>query len=105
MVGGQFVEERLTVTDQHDLLLINRRFLRRDPACATIESDLPGNVTVTPPVRIERGVSVDTGCWVGPEAYLEGGCRVQLGAVVRRAVVLQGATVVAGQIIEETIVA
>ena len=70
LVGGQLVEERWTVTDQRDLLVINRRFLRCDPACATIESELPGNVTVTPPVRIEAGASVDTGCRIGPEAYL-----------------------------------
>jgi len=105
LVGGKLIEERLTVTDQHDLLVINRRFLRRDPACATIESELPGNVTVTPPVRIEAGASVDTGCRIGPEAYLEAGCRVQSGAVLRRAVVLNGATVLAGQIVDEAIVA
>jgi glucose-1-phosphate thymidylyltransferase len=105
LVGGQLVEERLTLTDQHDLLVINRRFLRRNRACATIATDIPSNVTVTPPVRIEMGASVDRGCKIGPEVYLEAGCRVQSGAVVRRAVVLKGAAVAAGQIVEEVIVA
>jgi len=104
-VGGQMIEERLTLTDRDDLLAINRHVLRNSPACATIAADLPRNVTVIPPVRIEAGASVDPGCRIGPEAYLESGCRLRTEAAVRRAVVLRGAEVEAGQVVEDVVLA
>jgi glucose-1-phosphate thymidylyltransferase len=105
LVGGQLVEDRMTLTHRDDLLAINRRVLRSDPACALIETDIPRNVTVTPPVRIEAGVSVGPGCHIGPEVYLETGCTIRAGAVLRRAVVLRGASVEADRIVEDLVIA
>jgi NDP-sugar pyrophosphorylase family protein len=95
----------MTLTHRDDLLAINRRVLRSDPACALIETDIPRNVTVTPPVRIEAGVSVGPGCHIGPEVYLETGCTIRAGAVLRRAVVLRGASVEADRIVEDLVIA
>jgi UDP-N-acetylglucosamine diphosphorylase / glucose-1-phosphate thymidylyltransferase / UDP-N-acetylgalactosamine diphosphorylase / glucosamine-1-phosphate N-acetyltransferase / galactosamine-1-phosphate N-acetyltransferase len=101
--SGLLVQERLTLTQPTDLLAINAHFLRHDPACAAVEADLPSDVCILPPVRIEAGVELGAGCRIGPEVYLEAGCRIGAEAVLRRAVVLRGATVKAGMVVEETL--
>jgi NDP-sugar pyrophosphorylase family protein len=104
-VGGQLVEDRMTLTHRDDLLAINRHFLWSDPASAIIETDLPRDVTVALPVRIEAGAKVAPGCHIGPEVYLETGCSIGARAVVRRAVVLHGASVKADRIVEDSSIA
>jgi NDP-sugar pyrophosphorylase family protein len=103
-VGGLAVRERVTLTCPADLLAINHYFLRHDPACATVEADLPGDSSLFPSVRVEAGVDLGAGCCVGPEVYLETGCSVGAGAVLRQAVVLRGATVGAGAVVEGAVV-
>jgi NDP-sugar pyrophosphorylase family protein len=103
-VGGELVEERMTLTDANDLLAINRQVLHTDPACATIETDLPDDVMIVPPVRIEAGVRVASGCHIGPEVYLETGCSLGAGTVVRRAIVLRDAALEGGRTVEELVI-
>jgi NDP-sugar pyrophosphorylase family protein len=104
-VGGQLVEDRMTLTYPDDLLVINRYVLHSDPTCATIETTMPDNVIITPPVRIEAGTTVGSRCRIGPEVYLETGCSLGPSAVVRRAVVLRSGVVEAGQMVSETVIA
>lgn len=103
-VGGVRVDERMTLTEPDDLLAINRYFLRHDPGSAVIEARIPADVTVVPPVRIERGVCLSSGSEIGPEVYLESGCSVREGAIIRRAIVLQNGVVKAGQLVEGTVI-
>lgn len=102
-VSGLLVQERMTLTEPTDLLAINGHFLHHDPTCATLEVNPPNNTSILPPVRVEAGVELGTGCRIGPEVYLEAGCHVGAGVVLRQAVVLRGATVKAGAIVEETV--
>jgi NDP-sugar pyrophosphorylase family protein len=95
----------MTLTDRDDLLAINRDVLWSDPASAIIETGLPRDVTVALPVRIEAGADVAPGCKIGPEVYLETGCSIGAGTVVRRAVVLHGASVKADRIVEDLVIA
>jgi NDP-sugar pyrophosphorylase family protein len=104
-VGGRVVSSRMTVTQPEDLPAVNRHFLRGDRCSAVVEADIPSNVTIVPPVRIEAGARVGPGCEIGPEAYLETGCTVREGATIRRAVVLRGASVEANQLIDESVIA
>lgn len=104
-VGGQLVENRLTLTHPDDLLAVNRHVLRTDPLAAAVQADLPGDVTIVQPVRIDAGVRVASGCEIGPEVYLETDCSLGANAVVRRAVVLHGGRVEAGRIVEGTVIA
>ncbi len=99
-VRGQLVQERMTLTQPADLLAINCHFLRHDPTCATIKANLPSDANILPPVRVEAGVELGADCRIGPEVYLEAGCRIGAGAVVRRAVVLRGATIEASAVVE-----
>jgi bifunctional UDP-N-acetylglucosamine pyrophosphorylase/glucosamine-1-phosphate N-acetyltransferase len=103
-VGGTLVKERMTLTHPMDLLAINRHFLRVDPERATVEAEMPSDVTIVPPVRIETGARVGSGCQIGPEVYLESGCTVHRGARIRRAVVLCGTKVEANQIVDESVI-
>jgi NDP-sugar pyrophosphorylase family protein len=100
-VGGRLVAERWTLTRWPDLLMLNRHFLRQEPSC--VETHLPANTVVIPPVRIEGGVSVAGGCRIGPEVYLESGCRLGGGATIRRAVLLQGAVIEPGAVVEDAV--
>jgi NDP-sugar pyrophosphorylase family protein len=104
-VGGRVVSSRTTVTQPEDLLVINRHFLRGDRCSAVVETDIPSNVIIVPPVRIEAGARVGPGCEIGPEAYLETGCTVREGTTIRRAVILRGASVEANQLIDESVIA
>jgi NDP-sugar pyrophosphorylase family protein len=104
-VGGQIVEERMTLTRREDLLAINRHFLRTHPNRAAIEADIPADVSVVPPALIEAGAQVGPKCKIGPEVYLENGSTVYREAIVRRAVVLRGASVGAKQVIDESVIA
>jgi len=99
-VGGLLVPWRMNMTHPADLLALNCHFLRHDLACATVEDDIPEDTSIIPPVRIETGVELDPSCRIGPEVYLEAGCRVEAGATLRRAVVLRGAIVEVGEVIE-----
>jgi len=102
-VGGLLVPWRMTLTRPEDLLALNRYFLRHDPTCATVEADLPSDASIIPPVRIEAGVKLGSGCRIGPEVYLEACSRVGAGATLRRAVILRGAIVEADVVIEGSV--
>jgi len=88
-------EERLHLTHELDLLAINRAYLRAG-ADAAILSDLPPSVTITPPVRIDPGVTVGAGARLGPCVYLEAGATVGAGASLEDCVVLAGGAVAPG---------
>jgi NDP-sugar pyrophosphorylase family protein len=103
-VGGTSVSGRKTLTRPDDLLILNRHFLHTKPESAVIAAEVGPDVSILPPVRIEPGATVAPGCRIGPDAYLEGGCRVGTNACVREAVVLRGARVRAGEIIERLVV-
>ncbi len=104
VVGGQLVEERMTLTGPSDLLEINRYFLRSNPRAAIVETTLPPHTTICPPVCIEAGARIESGCRLGPEAYLESGCSVRQGSTISRAVILRGGSVVADQLVEEAVI-
>jgi len=104
IVGGRMVSSRMTLTTPQDLLALNRHFLQTDPAGATVEAELPPDVTVVPPVRIEAGASVASGCLIGPGTYLEGGSSVGPEATVRRSVVVRGGSVKARDLVEGSLI-
>ena len=102
-VGGLVVPWRMTMTRPADLLALNSYFLRHDATCATVEAALPDGARIVPPVRVETGVELGPGCSIGPEVYLEAGSRVAEGATLRRALVLRGASVDAGMVVQDAV--
>lgn len=94
-VGYVTTDWRLHLTNELDLLAINRQFLQegRD---THILSEIPGSVHIIPPVRIDPRVSVGLNTKIGPNVYLESGSTVGQGAIIEDSIVLTGATVPAG---------
>jgi dTDP-glucose pyrophosphorylase len=100
-VGGVEVAARQTLTRPADLLALTRHFLRHDTSCAVIE--VPEGAGAEWPTRIEAGVRLARGCRIGPEVYLEAGCRCDQGAILRRCVVLRDGVVEAGAVVEDVV--
>lgn len=92
-VGVQVVRGRMTLTHPSDLLALNRHFLGADPTAPAVERVLPPGTVLVPPVRIEAGARLGGGCRIGPEVYLEHGCRVHGRGAVARSVVLRDGSV------------
>jgi NDP-sugar pyrophosphorylase family protein len=107
--GGRVVGVRATHRDQvstpEDLLALTRRLLAAD---AEVEPALPATVgrgtKLIEPYMIEHDAVIGSGCLIGPEVFLESGCRVDDGAVVRRSIVLRGGHVGLGELVEDRVV-
>ena len=95
VVRGVRATERYDLTDQRDLLALNKRFLSElSPALHVSPSaTLPPSVKLIPPLIIEDGVTVGDNTTLGPLVYLERGSSVRSGLVVTNSVVLRNATV------------
>jgi UDP-N-acetylglucosamine diphosphorylase / glucose-1-phosphate thymidylyltransferase / UDP-N-acetylgalactosamine diphosphorylase / glucosamine-1-phosphate N-acetyltransferase / galactosamine-1-phosphate N-acetyltransferase len=93
-VRGLFTTGRRTVTRPADLLALNLYYLDQS-VNVEVQAALPSDVELIPPVRIEAGVRVAGGASsiLGPRVYLESGCRIGTGVVLRDAVVLRGSVV------------
>ncbi len=94
----------LQVETDHDLLTLSRLLLD-DQVDAHILSDIPADVQIIPPVRIDPRVTVGHQTVIGPYVYLESGCSVGARARLEQAVVLQGANIAASTHITDCIVA
>lgn len=92
VVRGFRVSGRMTLTRPADLLAINIVYLREKKPALKLEHEIPG-VRLIQPVLIEPGASIDQGSIIGPEVYLEAGCRVGREAEIRSSVILRGAVV------------
>jgi len=104
-VVGVRAEGRLQVSSPEDLLRLTRRMFVE--GSESLQSDRVCGVhgtTVVEPVLVERGVELGDGCEVGPEVFLECGCRIGSGAVVRRSIVLRGGRVGNGETVEDSVV-
>lgn len=104
-VVGVRAAERVQVSTPEDLLALVQRMFAEDPdGRATCPPKVFGEAHVVDPVYIERGVSVGTGCEIGPRVVLESGCRIGDGSVVRRSIVLRGARIADGERVEDRVV-
>jgi NDP-sugar pyrophosphorylase family protein len=99
------VPHRLTLTDPADLLTINLRYLAREDELAALSSPEAGpNSRLVTPLYVDQDVQIGAGCEIGPNVYLERGCRIGDGARVRNSLVLRDSVVAVGQTVEGQIV-
>lgn len=94
----------LKIEQDRDLLTLNRHLLDEEQD-AHILSEIPANVQVLPPVRIDPSVSIGQNARIGPYAYLESGCSIGDGAVISNAMILNKVTIRAGESVADSIVA
>jgi NDP-sugar pyrophosphorylase family protein len=105
-VTGVLIDRRKQVTNAADLLALNLHYLGEMPEPSVVEPGAliaPG-VTLHPPLRIDAGVRVGTGAVIGPHVYAEAGSQIGAGAAVREAVILRGAVVAGGDVIQGEVV-
>jgi NDP-sugar pyrophosphorylase family protein len=104
-VVGVKASARVQVSSPRDLLSLNRSFLRNRREQLTGDSTgLGRGFTAIPPVHIDDGAEVSPGCEIGPEVYLEAGCRIGAGAVIRGSIILRDGRVSEGELIENAVV-
>jgi len=104
-VTGVRASQRFQVSSPEDLLRLTRlMFVRESEPDPTCRADAGRRATCVDPVHIERGVVLGEACELGPEVFLESGCEIGNRAVVRRSIVLRGARVGDGEIVEDRVV-
>ena len=96
-VRGVFLDRRLTLTDQADLLAINLHFFSEESHLIKSEAKNVGlNTRLAPPVYIERETFIGDHCLIGPNVFIESGCRIGDYCEIKNAVLLTGATLPTG---------
>jgi bifunctional UDP-N-acetylglucosamine pyrophosphorylase/glucosamine-1-phosphate N-acetyltransferase len=99
-VFGERASARVQVSSPEDLLVLTRDLLndRKDPERPE------GRENRIEPTHVDPGVTIPDDTEIGPEVYLEAGCQVGAGAVIRRSIVLRGGRVADGEKIEDAVV-
>ena len=99
------VPRRLTLTEPADLLTINLRYLAREDELPVASSPATGpNARLIRPLYVERDAQIGARCEIGPNVYLERGCRIGDAARVRDSVVLRDSIVADGETVKGQIV-
>lgn len=105
-VIGVRASQRFQVSNTGDLLTLTRlMFSAGNELYPKDRAIARRGTTCVDPVYIEGGVVLGENCEIGPEAFLESGCEIGDGAVIRRSIVLRGGRVGDGETIEDRVVA
>ena len=101
VVHGKMFSGRRTLTDAADLLELNLHYLSKGTLVAS--GCLPPSVKLNPPYLIEPGVDLGEGCSIGPGVVIESSARIGKKAVLRNTLVLRGAQIPDGKIVENQV--
>ncbi|MGH2524787.1 MAG: sugar phosphate nucleotidyltransferase, partial [Anaerolineales bacterium] len=104
-VRGETVGRRLTLTSAADLLTINLRYLSQGGPPHVAPAAVGANTRLIMPLRIESGVVIGANSTIGPNVYLERDCRVRDGVTIQDSMVLRGAVVPKGAVLNDQVVA
>lgn len=105
-VTGVMTESRLTLTNVTDLLAINRHYLTHGDGRPQLAPSTVGLATrLITPLRIEAGTVIGARCVVGPNVYVERGCRIGDGVTLKNAVVLRDTVIPSGAHVEDKVIA
>ncbi len=105
-VTGVMTESRLTLTNAADLLAINRHYLTHGDGRPQLASNTVGPETrLITPLRIEAGTVIGARCVIGPNVYVEQGCRIGDEVTLKNAVVLRETVIADGARFEDEVVA
>jgi len=100
-VVGVRTGSRFQVSKPEDLLRLNLELLQSDDEGGRVAAETVERSTVLrQPVRVEEGVTLGRDCEIGPNVYLEGGCVVGDGTIIRDSVLLRGVSVPDHRLIE-----
>lgn len=93
----------LKIEQDEDLLTLNRLLLD-EGSDAHILSEIPDDVRIVPPVRIDPQVVVGSTTVIGPHVYLERGSRIGTGVTISDAIVLGNGFVESGSELNHAVV-
>ena len=104
-VRGYHTAGRLTLTSPADLLALNHHYLvnentNRNDSLNTVET----NTKFIPPLHIETGVEIGSGCEIGPNVYIEQDCLIGDDTRIRNSVLLCGSKVPIKSLIEDKVI-
>lgn len=100
---GELFSGRETVSDARDLLELNLHYLERE-ASLPAQHKYPG-VHFTAPCLVEPGAQIGSGTRLGPGVLVERGTTIGADAHINRALILRGASIAPGEIIEDKVCA
>ncbi|MGD9048998.1 MAG: sugar phosphate nucleotidyltransferase [Anaerolineae bacterium] len=104
-VSGVIIPGRLTLTEPQDLLTINQHYLENSmPPIHFAPRALGQHTHLIPPLHVNGDTVIGRNCTIGPNAYVEEGCRIGRGVTLRNAVVLGGTEVPDGATIRDRVV-
>lgn len=104
-VRGVLADSRLTLTNAQDLLSINQHYLLNGGQTPHLAPYTVGpNTQLVTPLRIEQGTTIGADCEIGPHVYIERDSTIGSNVTIRDAVVLRGAVVPAGSVVEGQVV-
>lgn len=105
-VTGVMTESRLTLTNATDLLAINRHYLTHGDGRPQLAPTTVGPQTrLITPLRIEAGTVIGARCVVGPNVYVERGCRIGDDVTLKNAVVLRETVIADGAHVADKVIA
>jgi NDP-sugar pyrophosphorylase family protein len=104
-VSGVIIPGRLTLTQPQDLLTINRHYLETmAPPIHFAPRTLGQHTHLIPPLHVEGDTVIGRNCTIGPNVYVEQGCRIGRGVTLTNAVILGGTAVPDGTTIQDQVV-
>ncbi|MEW6717941.1 MAG: sugar phosphate nucleotidyltransferase [Chloroflexota bacterium] len=104
-VLGLMLSGRMTLSTVDDLLTINMHYLSHSQEAYDIQAQaLAAHVTLIPPIRIEKGVTIGKHCTLGPNVYLEESCTIGNRVTLQNAVVLCEASIPDGETVNRKVV-
>lgn len=103
-VRGIKVEKRLTLTSAADLLAINRHYLIKNGNSAhNSPKEVGANTRFIDPFFIEGETAIGAECIIGPNVFIEKGCRIGNNVKVHDAIVLQNSRIPDGATVENEV--
>lgn len=100
-VTGVQVQSRMTLTHPADLLALNRTYLGYGE-----HTEFAGHphIAATPPVCVAKNAEIGWNCSLGPNVYIAEDCIIGEGSTLRDVVVMPGARVPGGSVIEHQVI-
>lgn len=100
-VTGVEVQSRMTLTRPDDLLTLNRTYLGYGE-----HREYTGNqeIIATAPVCVAQNAKIGRNCSLGPNVYIAEDCIIGEGSTLRDVVVMPGAVVPGGSVIEHQVI-
>lgn len=104
-VRGVFISSRMNLTSIKDLLEINLYFLETEfPKTIQEPVQIAKNVVLNPPYYIGSNTSIADQSVIGPNVYIESNCHIDAGCSITNAILLEGSSLSAYQILDNDII-